>query len=127
MKTSDSVGMSPNCFCKVLITAKYFRWPSVGRLRERTTDYVSGPLEDISNNKAKKYDRMIFLTTGEDHGSHEISSFGCSDNEECLENNDNRTGIEVLEVNAESTISHARLGIAITLFVWFITFGSSIP
>lgn len=51
----------------------------------------------------------------ENHGSHEISSSDCSDDDECLQNNDNRTGIDHPEVNKESTTSHAGQGIEITL------------
>lgn len=58
--------------------------------------------------------KLIFELV-ENHGSHEISSSGCSDDNECLENNDNRTGIDHAEVNKESTTSHVRQGIEITL------------
>ncbi|KAK7410459.1 hypothetical protein VNO78_01257 [Psophocarpus tetragonolobus] len=51
----------------------------------------------------------------ENHGSHEISSSGGSDDDECLESNDNRTGINHAEVNKESTTSHSGQGIEITL------------
>ncbi|KAK8465265.1 hypothetical protein PHAVU_009G037600 [Phaseolus vulgaris] len=57
--------------------------------------------------------KLIFELV-ENLGSHEISSSGCSDGNECLENN-NRTGIDHAEVNKESTASHARQGIEITL------------
>ncbi|KAK7351234.1 hypothetical protein VNO77_10531 [Canavalia gladiata] len=58
--------------------------------------------------------RLIFELV-ENHGSHDISSSDCSDDDECLENNDNRTGIEVPEVNTEPATSHAGQGIEITL------------
>ncbi|CAJ1974014.1 unnamed protein product [Sphenostylis stenocarpa] len=58
--------------------------------------------------------KLIFELV-ENHGSHEISSSYCSDDNECLENNDNRTGIDHAEVNKESTTSHAGQGIEITL------------
>ncbi|KAK7361649.1 hypothetical protein VNO77_03720 [Canavalia gladiata] len=43
-----------------------------------------------------------------DHGSYKISSSDCSDDDECLENNDNKTGIEVPEINTESATSYTR-------------------
>ncbi|XP_027353852.1 probable ubiquitin-like-specific protease 2B isoform X2 [Abrus precatorius] len=58
--------------------------------------------------------RLIFELV-ENDGSHEISSSDCSDDDECLENNGNRTGIEHPEVNRESTTSHTGQGIEITL------------
>ncbi|KAH1110598.1 hypothetical protein GYH30_009434 [Glycine max] len=58
--------------------------------------------------------KLIFELV-ENHGSHEISSSDCSGDDECLENNDNRTGIDHPEVNKEPTTSHAGQGIEITL------------
>ncbi|XP_020211361.1 probable ubiquitin-like-specific protease 2B isoform X2 [Cajanus cajan] len=59
--------------------------------------------------------KLIFELV-EKHGSHEISSSDSSDeDDECLENNDKRTGIGHPEVNKESTTSHAGQGIEITL------------
>lgn len=58
--------------------------------------------------------KLIFELV-ENHGSHEISSSDCSDDDVCLENNNNRTGIDDPEVNKESTTFHAGQGIEITL------------
>ncbi|KAK7311689.1 hypothetical protein RJT34_09980 [Clitoria ternatea] len=51
----------------------------------------------------------------QNHRSHEISSSDCSDDDECVENNGNRTEIEHPEVNRESATSHGGQGIEMTL------------
>ncbi|XP_057426673.1 probable ubiquitin-like-specific protease 2B isoform X3 [Lotus japonicus] len=58
--------------------------------------------------------RLIFELV-ENKVSHKMSSSDCSDDHRYKENNENQTGVDCLEINRDSTTSHAGKGIEITL------------